>query len=113
MRRDALRGRLLGMELQVLIVDDNEEFLDAARALLEREGLSVVGVASTSADALRRAEQLQPNVMLVDIMLGDDSGFELARRPVADGGAGRPTVVLTSPHAPRAFADLIAECPPR
>ncbi|HEX9482243.1 MAG TPA: response regulator transcription factor [Solirubrobacteraceae bacterium] len=99
------------MELQVLIVDDNEEFLDAARALLEREGLSVVGVASTSADALRRAEQLQPNVMLVDIMLGDDSGFELARRLVADGGAGGPAVVLTSTHAQDDFADLIAECP--
>src|SRR5258707_12288099 len=111
MRRDALRGRLLGMELQVLIVDDNEEFLDAARALLEREGLSVVGVASTSADALRRAEQLQPNVMLVDIMLGDDSGFDLARRLVADGGAAGPAAGLPSTPAQDDFADLIAECP--
>jgi CheY-like chemotaxis protein len=73
------------MQLRVLIVDDNEAFLDAARALLERQGLSVVGVASTSADALERAEQLQPNVMLVDITLGDESGFELARRVAARG----------------------------
>ena len=99
------------MQLRVLIVDDNEAFLDAARALLERQGLSVVGVASTSADALQRAEQLQPNVMLVDITLGDESGFELARRVAARDGAGGPAVVLISTHAEEDFADLIAECP--
>jgi DNA-binding NarL/FixJ family response regulator len=99
------------MQLRVLIVDDNEAFLAAARALLERQGLSVVGVASTSADALERAEQLQPNVMLVDITLGDESGFELARRVAARDGAGGPAVVLISTHAQEDFADLIAECP--
>jgi DNA-binding NarL/FixJ family response regulator len=40
----------------VLIVDDNWLFLEAARDRLEREGLRVVGVAATSAEALRRAE---------------------------------------------------------
>jgi DNA-binding NarL/FixJ family response regulator len=97
------------MQLRVLIVDDNEAFLEAARALLERQGLSVVGVASTSAEALRRAEHLQPNVMLVDITLGDESGFELARRLVARDAGG--AVVLISTHAQEDFADLIAECP--
>jgi DNA-binding NarL/FixJ family response regulator len=97
------------MQLRVLIVDDNEAFLEAARALLQREGLSVVGVASTSAQALRAAEQLQPNVMLVDITLGDESGFELTRRLVARDGAGGPAVVLISTHAQEDFADLIAE----
>jgi len=48
--------------ISVLIVDDNGSFLDAARVLLEREGLSVVGVASTGAEALRRAEELSPDV---------------------------------------------------
>jgi CheY-like chemotaxis protein len=97
------------MQLRVLIVDDNEAFLEAASALLEREGLSVVGVASTSAQALRAAEQLQPNVMLVDITLGDESGFELTRRLVARVGAGGPAVVLISTHAQEDFADLIVE----
>ena len=57
------------MSLRVLIVDDNRSFLDVAQALLEREGLSVVGVAATVADALARAEQLRPDVVLVDIVL--------------------------------------------
>ena len=76
------------MALSVLIVDDNSLFLDAARGLLEREGMRVVGVASTSAEALRHAEKLRPEVVLVDIMLGAESGFELARRLVESDGGG-------------------------
>ena len=66
--------------LGILIVDDNGLFLEAARDRLEREGLRVVGVAATSAEALRRAEELRPEVVLVDVMLGGESGFELARQ---------------------------------
>ena len=57
-----------------------EPFLEAARVLLQREGVEVVGVASTSAETLRRAAQLRPDVVLVDIMLGRESGFDLTRR---------------------------------
>jgi len=58
------------MDLRCLIVDDSRRFLEAARSLLEREGIAVVGVASTSAEALRRAEELKPDVALVDVDLG-------------------------------------------
>jgi DNA-binding NarL/FixJ family response regulator len=95
--------------ISVLIVDDNGSFLDAARVLLEREGLSVVGVASTGAEALRRAEELRPDVLLVDITLGRESGFELTRRLVEDGRGKRSAVILISPHSEADFADLIAE----
>jgi CheY-like chemotaxis protein len=57
---------------------------------IPREGLRVVGVAATSAEALRRAEELRPEVVLVDVMLGGESGFEFARRLAATGMAGRP-----------------------
>ena len=93
----------------ILIVDDNSLFLDAARGLLEREGMRVVGVASTSADALRHAKELRPEIVLVDIVLGPESGFELARRLVeSDGGSA---VILISTHSEADFADLIAESP--
>jgi DNA-binding NarL/FixJ family response regulator len=99
------------MAFGVLIVDDNQAFLEAARVLLERQGLRVVGVASTSADALDRAEQLRPDVVLVDIMLAGESGFDLARRLLErDGGGGTP-VILISTHSESDFADLIAESP--
>jgi CheY-like chemotaxis protein len=95
----------------VLIVDDNVSFLGAAQVLLEREGLSVAGVASNTADALRLAAELRPDVVLVDIMLGRESGFALARRLVEDGGGGECAVILISTHAQADFAELIAESP--
>jgi DNA-binding NarL/FixJ family response regulator len=97
--------------LRVLIVDDSEPFLNVARALLEREGLSVVGVASTAADALARAEKLRPDALLIDITLAEESGFELARRLVERDPNGGPVVILISTHAREDFADLIAESP--
>lgn len=93
-----------------LIVDDSPSFLEAARVLLEREGLPVAGVASSSEEALRQAEALLPDVVLVDVMLGEESGPELARRLVADGG--RPLVViLISTHAELDVADLVSATP--
>jgi two-component system, NarL family, nitrate/nitrite response regulator NarL len=76
------------MRIRCLIVDDSRAFLDAASVLLEREGLRIVGVASTGREALREAETLRPDVVLLDISLGDESGFNVARRLVEDGRAG-------------------------
>jgi CheY-like chemotaxis protein len=99
------------MPLRALIVDDSASFLEVARVLLEREGLTVAGVASTSEEALRRAEELRPDVILVDITLGAESGFDLARQLVDEDGSGRSTVILISTHAEADFEDLIAESP--
>jgi DNA-binding NarL/FixJ family response regulator len=99
------------MAFGVLIVDDNRLFLEAACALLEQEGLRVVGVAATSAEALQRAEELRPQVVLVDITLGGESGFDLARRLAGQGPGGGPAVILISTHAEADFADLIADSP--
>jgi DNA-binding NarL/FixJ family response regulator len=102
--------------LRCLIVDDSAFFLEAAANLLQREGVTVVGVASFIADALRQARELRPDVVLVDIMLGRESGFDLARRlaeadPDAPDGPDAPAVILISTHAEAEFADLIAETP--
>jgi DNA-binding NarL/FixJ family response regulator len=94
--------------LQCVIVDDSAGFLEAARALLEREGLAVVGMAATRSDAVRCVDELRPEVVLVDIDLGGDSGFEVARRIV---DVAPTTVILISTHAEDDFADLIAESP--
>jgi CheY-like chemotaxis protein len=99
------------MVIRLLIVDDNESFLEVARVLLEREGLRVAGVASTSADALRQVEALHPDVVLVDIFLGDESGLELTRQLAEDGLSDNATVILISTHAEADLEDLIATSP--
>jgi DNA-binding NarL/FixJ family response regulator len=97
--------------VRALIVDDSQSFLGAARVLLEREGLSIAGLASTGAEALRQAETLRPDVILVDVFLGAESGLELARRLVADSRSDGATVILISSHAEADLADLIAGSP--
>jgi CheY-like chemotaxis protein len=96
------------VDLSCLIVDDNAEYLEAARSLLEREGVTVVGVAATASDALERVGELRPQVALVDIDLGADSGFEVAR---GIAKAAPTVVILISTHAEDDFAELIAESP--
>jgi DNA-binding NarL/FixJ family response regulator len=101
-----------GVSISVLIVDDNEPWMAAAAALLEREGVSVSGVVSSSATALRDVRELRPDVVLVDIFLGAENGLELARQLSDDEGC-RSEVILISSHAEDDFVDLISASPAR
>ena len=92
-----------------LIVDDSTSFLDAATSVLQRDGITVVDTASTIEDALQREHSLHPDVVLIDLMLGSESGFDLARR-LAENGS-RATLIFTSTYDPTDFADLIAASP--
>lgn len=94
-----------------LIVDDSAAFRDAARAMLERGGFAVVGDAADAAEALRLTEELHPDVALVDVDLGADSGFDVAGR--LNDSHGDVAVILTSTHDEQDFADLVAASPAR
>ena len=94
-----------------LIVDDNERFLEIARLSLERQGLEVAGTATSIAGALLEAAVLRPDVVLVDVALGEESGFELTRRLVEDFPELRARVVLISTRGEEDLADLIASSP--
>ncbi|WOX08868.1 response regulator [Streptomyces sp. N50] len=95
------------MSLRCLLVDDSARFLEAARALLERGGMEVVGIASTGADALSQARESAPDVVLVDLDLDGENGFEVARQLVGDV----PAVILISTHSREDFQELIAASP--
>jgi DNA-binding NarL/FixJ family response regulator len=97
--------------LRCLIVDDRPGFSDAARELLEGQGVTVVGLAASSAEAVRSVQKLRPDVALVDIDLGEDSGFDLARRLAANADGGAPRVILISTHDEQEFAKLIESSP--
>ena len=68
-------------------------------------------MASTSAEALRLFEELRPDVTLVDINLGGESGFELAEQLHRVGWAIPSPVILISTHAAQDFADMIETSP--
>jgi DNA-binding NarL/FixJ family response regulator len=91
------------------MVDDNERFLAVARASLERDGLEVVGTATTTADALEKVGTLRPDVVLVDIALGAESGFDLTRQLVKRYPDLR--VVLISTRREEDYAELIDASP--
>ena len=105
------QGQSERMPLRCLLVDDSDAFLETASLLLEREGLTVAGVASSIAEALQQARALRPDVILVDIGLGDESGFDLARLLAQDGDGRDAPVILISMSAEADYADLIAESP--
>jgi DNA-binding NarL/FixJ family response regulator len=88
-----------------LVVDDHPSFRKTARVLLESEGFEVVGEAADGASALEAARTLQPEVVLLDIMLPDIDGFEVAAALISNGNPA--AIVLTSSHDPRDFGTLI------
>ena len=91
------------------MVDDDEEFLKIAQALLERDGVTVAGVAYNSAEAVQRTRALRPDVVLIDIRLGRESGFEAARQLANNGQSA--ALIMISTHAGEDYAELIAESP--
>jgi DNA-binding NarL/FixJ family response regulator len=93
--------------MRCLLVDDNSAFLETARSLLARDGVAVAGTASCRAEAVRQAVALRPDVAVVDIRLGPENGFDLARDLARQG----ITVIMTSASAEADFADLMADSP--
>lgn len=78
----------------VVIVDDYAPFRDSARGLLEAGGFDVIGEAEGGYAALQLAEELRPDVVLLDVHMPDLDGFEVTKRLAALDPA--PAVVLTS-----------------
>jgi CheY-like chemotaxis protein len=66
----------------VLVVDDNEDSAELIRMLIEMRGHRA-RVAYDAHSALAAADEFRPDVALVDIHLGGDSGFILAQQLLA------------------------------
>lgn len=92
-----------------MIVDDNLGYLTEARKLLQRQGMRVVGIASTSDDALAIASSDRPDVALVDVDLGAESGLDVARALMM---RDEPVpVILISAYAEKDLQELLDDSP--
>jgi DNA-binding NarL/FixJ family response regulator len=90
----------------VLIVDDHAPFRESAAALLEAEGLTVIGEAADGASALAQVTRLRPDVVVLDVQLPDLDGFEVAERLAAS--LNPPQVVLISSRELDAYGERVA-----
>jgi DNA-binding NarL/FixJ family response regulator len=92
--------------MRCLLVDDNDAFVEIARRVLDPNGVQVTGTASNIAEAVLRVSELRPDIVLIDVMLGDENGFDLARRLEVD--ARDLAVIMISSGAEDDYTDLMA-----
>jgi len=95
----------MGPARRVLVVDDHDSFRRCASALLASEGFDVVGEAADGATALALAEQLAPELVLLDVQLPDLDGFAVAEGLLARDPEVR--IVLVSSRDRSSYGSLI------
>jgi DNA-binding NarL/FixJ family response regulator len=95
--------------LRCVIIDDNADFIAAAADVLGRNDITIVGATTNSTEALRCVASLRPDVALIDVDLGGESGFDLAERLQQSGAATAQSVlIMMSAHDGEDFADMLA-----
>jgi DNA-binding NarL/FixJ family response regulator len=99
---------MVGVSQRVLVVDDHPSFRTTARRLLQAEGFDVVGEAENGAEAVRKAGELHPDVVLLDVQLPDLNGFEVTNVLCRNGS--KVAVVLVSSRDASDYGDLISGC---
>jgi DNA-binding NarL/FixJ family response regulator len=99
------------MGATVLIVDDHPTFRTFARRLLEQGGFDVVGEAADGEAALDAARVLGPQAILLDVLLPDRSGLDVAAALAQYDHP--PRVVLTSSRSEHDLGVRLRETPAR
>ncbi len=93
----------------IFIIDDNAVFRRQARAVLEADGLSVIGEAVDGASGLMAVRALRPDLVLLDVGLPDIDGFDVALRLAADDPT--PLIVLTSSRSASEYGPRLSGSP--
>jgi DNA-binding NarL/FixJ family response regulator len=91
----------------IVIVDDHEPFRKAARRLLESDGFAVVGEAADGASGIELARAVGPDVVLLDVVLPDLSGFDVAE----ELSAGPSKTILVSSRDRADFGPRLRRSP--
>lgn len=68
------------MALTVLVADDHDVIREGIRSMLESSAIKIVGGAATPADAIKLARKHKPDVVLLDVRMGEQDGLDAIRR---------------------------------
>jgi CheY-like chemotaxis protein len=91
-----VEGTLAG--IRVLLVDDDRDICEVLQVVLERQG-AVVTVAASAVEALAALERSMPNVLLSDLAMPGETGYDLMRKVVAREGDRAPPAAALSAQA--------------
>ena len=90
------------MTIRVLLADDHKIFRDGLRTLIDKEmGMEVVAEAENGRKAVKLAEKLAPNVIVMDVTMPDMNGIEATRKIMAE--LSHIKVIGLSMHSDRRF----------
>ena len=92
--------------LRAVVVDDHDVFRLGLVRLLREEGIDVIGEASGGRAAIRLAEELRPEVVIMDLSMPGVDGIEATRR-IVSGGSGTRVVVLSVSEEDEAVVEAL------
>ena len=84
--------------IRVLLVDDDQDICEVLQFVLEDQG-AVVTVAASAADALSAIERSMPHVLLSDLALPGETGYDLMRKIVGQRGSAAPPAAALTAYA--------------
>ena len=94
--------------ISVLLVDDQQVFRNVARTVLERDGAcEIIGEAADGAQAIELMSKLNPDIVVMDVQMGDMSGVEATRRILSRNP--QANIVLTSMGSDSEYPTLARE----
>jgi len=94
----------------VLIVDDDESVRELIEFIVKKEGFRTEK-ASDGEEALTKARAVNPDLILLDLMLPKFGGFEILRELQSDETGGIPIVIITGRYTDRSTSDMIKQEP--
>ncbi len=81
--------------MRVLIIDDHALFRVGLQGLLEQRGIEVADAVASGIEGLQRAEELRPDIVLLDLRMPDMGGLEVLEK-LRENTPGIPVVMLTT-----------------
>lgn len=94
----------------ILLADDDESLLVILERVARDEGFRVER-ASDGAEALRKAKELAPDLVVLDFMMPGISGFEVLKRLQSGPRGGAPVVLMTGRHVDARAVEMLRQEP--